>query len=186
MVYLDPFRDLRSGYFFSVSASGVLWDGTLFNDMGSDDSWDGVWEGRARRIGAPAGASAGSRSGPGYTCEMRIPFSQLRFRPGVEQVWGFNFRRRIERRTELDQLAWTPKRGNGFVSRFPRLVGIEDGRRSRSITPEPWLPASASNRCASFKWMSCGTRGRRISTWCIARSSCTTWKTTMPPRRCGG
>jgi len=48
VVYLDPFRDLRSGYFFSISASGVLWDGTLFNDMGADDSWDGVWEGRAR------------------------------------------------------------------------------------------------------------------------------------------
>jgi len=48
----DPFRDLRSGYFFSVSAAGVLWDGTLFNDMGSDDTWDGVWEGRARREGA--------------------------------------------------------------------------------------------------------------------------------------
>ena len=131
VVYLDPFRDLRSGYFFSISAAGVLWDGTLFNDTDSDDSWDGVWEGRARR------------SGSGWTCEMRIPFSQLHFRPGREQVWGFNFRRRIERRTELDQLAWTPKRGSGFVSRFPRLVGIEDGHRSRSIEVLPYTTGKA-------------------------------------------
>jgi len=138
VIYLDPFRDLRSGYFFSVSAAGVLWDGTLFNDMDSDDSWDGVWEGRARRDG---GAHGGP--GSGWTCEMRIPFSQLRFRPGKEQVWGFNFRRRIERRTELDQLAWTPKRGTGFVSRFPRLVGIEDGRRSCSIEVLPYTTGKA-------------------------------------------
>jgi hypothetical protein len=131
VVYLDPFRDLRSGYFFSISAAGVLWDGTLFNDTGSDDTWDGVWEGRARR------------SGSGWTCELRIPFSQLRFRPGVEQVWGFNFRRRIERRTELDQLAWTPKKGSGFVSRFPRLTGIEDGHRSRSIEVLPYTTGKA-------------------------------------------
>jgi len=138
VVYLDPFRDLRSGYFFSVSAAGVLWDGALFNDMGSDDSWDGVWQGRARRDGGTH-----AERGSGYTCELRIPFSQLRFRPGVEQVWGFNFRRRIERRAELDQLAWTPKRGNGFVSRFPRLVGIEDGRRSRSIEMLPYTTGKA-------------------------------------------
>ena len=138
VVYLDPFRDLRSGYFFSVSAAGVLWDGTLFNDMGSDDSWDGVWQGRARRDGGTQ-----AEPGSGYTCEMRIPFSQLRFRPGKDQVWGFNFRRRIERRTELDELAWTPKRGTGFVSRFPRLAGIEDGRRSRSVEVLPYTTGKA-------------------------------------------
>jgi hypothetical protein len=131
VVYLDPFRDLRSGYFFSVSAAGVLWDGTLFNDMGSEDTWDGIWEGRARR------------SGSGWSCELRIPFSQLRFRPGKDQVWGFNFRRRIERRTELDELAWTPRKGSGYVSRFPRLVGIEDGRRSRSIEVLPYTTGKA-------------------------------------------
>jgi hypothetical protein len=138
VVYLDPFRDLRSGYFFSVSAAGVLWDGTLYNDVASDDSWDGVWQGRARRDG---GTHADDRSG--WTCEMRIPFSQLRFRPGSEQVWGFNFRRRIERRSELDQLAWTPKKGSGFVSRFPRLVGVEDGHRSRSIEALPYTTGKA-------------------------------------------
>ena len=138
VVFLDPFRDLRSGYFFSVSAAGVLWDGTLFNDMDSDDSWDGVWEARVRR---PARGAAAP--GSGWTCEMRIPFSQLRYRPGREQVWGVNIRRRIERRTELDQLAWTPKRGTGFVSRFPRLLGIEDGRRTRSIEVLPYTTGKA-------------------------------------------
>ena len=135
VVYLDPFRDLRSGYFFSISAAGVLWDGTLFNDMGSDDSWDGVWQGRSRLDRAAAGA--------GWTCELRVPFSQLRFRPGKDQDWGFNFRRRIERRTELDELAWTPKKGSGFVSRFPRLIGIEDGHRSRSIEVLPYTTGKA-------------------------------------------
>src|SRR5512143_1806955 len=142
VVFLDPYRDLRSGYFFSVSAAGVLWDGTMFNDGMTDDTWDGVWEARARRIEGPRGAGPDS-GGPGWTCEMRIPFSQLRFRPGKEQVWGINLRRRIERNTELDELVWTPRTGSGFTSRFPRLTGIVNGHRSRSIEVMPYTTGKA-------------------------------------------
>ncbi len=42
-VFLDPLHDRRSGYYFIVNASGVLADGTLFNDGWDDSSWDGVW-----------------------------------------------------------------------------------------------------------------------------------------------
>ena len=139
LLFLDPFHDHRSGYFFSLSAAGVLYDGTLSNDSQEQDaSWDGVWEGRARRDGAGRG-----QPGSGWTCEMRIPFSQLRFRPGAEQVWGMNFRRRVERRTELDDIVYTPKNGSGYVSRFVHLVGIQDGHRSRSIEVSPYTTGKA-------------------------------------------
>ena len=44
----DPNHDKRSGYFFSINAAGALTDGVLYNDDWSDNSWDAVWEGKAR------------------------------------------------------------------------------------------------------------------------------------------
>jgi len=125
IIGLDPYHDRRSGYYFWVSAAGVLGDGLLYNDTWSDDSWDGVWEGRARI------------DDHGWTAEMRIPFSQLRFRPGATQVWGVDFRRDIPRRLERDYVVYQPKKDNGFVSRFPELHGLDgiDPRQALEIVP---------------------------------------------------
>jgi len=134
-LYLDTYHDGRSGYYFGVNAAGVLLDGTLFNDNQSDASWDGVWEARTRREGVPGEA--------GWTCEMRIPISQMRSRPGAEQVWGINFKRCITRLNEVDYLVPLPKKASGFVSRFPDLVGFEPGRRGRSVELLPYTTGKA-------------------------------------------
>ena len=116
-IYVDPYHDGRSGYYFSLSAAGTKTDGTLYNDDWNDDSWDGVWEGSTRV------------DGKGWTLEIRIPFSQLRFHQKDEYVWGVNFKREIGRKNERDYLVYTPRNGSGFVSRFPALTSIN------SITP---------------------------------------------------
>ena len=46
MVFFDPFKDKRSGYYFGLTAAGTIKDGVLFNDDWDDDSWDAVWEGK--------------------------------------------------------------------------------------------------------------------------------------------
>jgi hypothetical protein len=131
LLLLDPYHDHRSGYYFSVNAAGVLRDGTLLNDSWSDEFWDGVWEGRAQR------------DEKGWTCEMRIPFSQMRYRAGAEQTWGVNLRRRIERRSEEIYSVYSPKNGSGYVSRFPHLTGLQNGHRSRSIELVPYSTGKA-------------------------------------------
>ncbi len=112
-IYLDPYYDRRSGYFFTVNAAGSLVDGVLYNDNWDDDSWDGVWEAEIQR------------DGKGWTAEMRIPFSQLRFNENKENVWGINFRRTIARKNERDFLVFIPKNDNGFVSHFADLKGLD-------------------------------------------------------------
>ena len=112
-VFLDPYHDKRTGFYFAINASGVQYDGTLFNDDWDDNTWDGVWQGAVRRTPT------------GWTAEMRIPYSQLRFKPGTVPVWGINFKRDIARRNESDYLTFTPSNGSGFVSRFPELQGLE-------------------------------------------------------------
>jgi len=112
-VYVDPYYDRRSGFYFGVNSAGTLYDGTIYNDGWTDNSWDGVWEGRARV------------DDQGWTCEMRIPFSQLRFAQTEPQRWGINFYRSMGRGFEDDYLVFQPKTESGFVSRFPTLVGLD-------------------------------------------------------------
>jgi len=132
MVFLDPYRDRRTGYYFGLNVAGTQYDGTLLNDDWDDDTWDGVWQGATRR------------TPQGWVAEMRIPYSQLRFRPGADQVWGINFRRDIARRNERVYLVFTPTNGSGFVSRFPELVGLDELKPPRRLELLPYATARAS------------------------------------------
>ena len=131
MIYLDPYRDKRTGYYFAVSVAGTQYDGTLFNDEWDEATWDGVWQ------------SATRRTPQGWVAEVRIPYSQLRFRPGKDQVWGINFRRELARRNERDYLVYTPTRESGFVSRFPELLGMDELRPPRRVEILPYVTARA-------------------------------------------
>jgi hypothetical protein len=131
-IYIDPYHDKRSGFYFGISAAGTLYDGTLFNDEWDDDSWDGVWEGKV------------TRDAGGWTTEVRIPYSQLRFVRQTQYVWGINFRRDLARRNEFDYIVYTPKNGSGFVSRFPDLVGIERIEPPRRLELMPYVTSRAA------------------------------------------
>jgi hypothetical protein len=75
-VYLDPYHDHNTGFFFCVTAPGSVRDGVLDNDERFDQSWDGVWESRTRI------------TRDGWIAEIKIPFSQIRFNDQPVQEWG--------------------------------------------------------------------------------------------------
>ena len=135
MVYLDPYHDKRSGYYFQVNAAGTLYDGTLYNDGWDDNSWDGVWTGKAHR------------DAQGWTAEMRIPFSQLRYErkqnADGQCVWGINFRRMIARNNEELYCVYQPKKEAGFVSRFPPLVGLQNLPSGHAIELTPYVTSKS-------------------------------------------
>ena len=114
VLYLDSYRDKRSGYFFYVSAAGTHADGLIENDVKqpNDLTWDAVWD------GVPHIDSNG------WSVEMKIPYSQLRFNKDDSQLWGINVERFISRRFETDMMVYTPRNESGFTSRFPDLVGM--------------------------------------------------------------
>ncbi len=130
-VYLDPYHDKRTGFYFGVSAAGTQYDGTLKNDDWDDDTWDGIWDAKVHR------------DPEGWTVEMRIPYSQLRFRAGDRQVWGVNFSREISRNNERDYLAYTPKGSSGFVSRFAELSGLDQLRPPKRLEFTPYVTSKA-------------------------------------------
>jgi len=131
-VSFDSYRDRRTAYSFGVTAAGVRidWYHPRDDEFALDVSFDPVWEADATIDSA------------GWYAEMRIPFSQLRFRDEPVQVWGFNVDRWIPSRNE--DLFWIPVPRNvrAWSSRMGELVGIEGIRPSRRLE---LLPYAASN-----------------------------------------
>lgn len=131
LVFLDPFHDRRTGYYFAVNAAGVEYDGTLMNDDWDDSSWDGVWHAHVQR------------DAQGWSAEIRIPYSQLRFNSSEHMVWGVNCERDIPRYDERDELAFAPRGQSGFVSRFPDLTGLEGVHTGRRYEVMPYATTKA-------------------------------------------
>jgi len=117
-IYMDPYNDDRTGYFFAINPGGSIADGTLYNDGWMDSSWDGIWEYETKV------------NDDGWTVELKIPFSQLRFRESENMTWGINLNRDIKRRNENSFLVMVPSTESGFVSRFADLIGL-DGIKSK-------------------------------------------------------
>ena len=130
-LFLDPYHDHRTGYKFGVNAAGSVIDGILYNDSWNDDSWNGIWE-----YGVHKNAD-------GWSVEIRIPFTQLRFTEAQNMVWGINFLRKIQRNNEEDYLIMVPKNESGFVSHFAQLLGLKDIKPKQRFEALPYLVSKA-------------------------------------------
>jgi hypothetical protein len=130
-VYLDPMHDHQTGAGFQISAAGVQRDAILYNDSWDDSNWDSVWQ------------SAVTVDGEGWTAELRIPLSQLRFTFGARQTWGVNAMRFIRRKNERDWLELVPKTESGRASRMAHLTGMDGLRPKRHVALLPYTAGRA-------------------------------------------
>jgi Domain of unknown function (DUF5916)/Carbohydrate family 9 binding domain-like len=131
-VSLDPNFDRRTGYQFRVSAAGVQRDVYLYDDTRDDDNWDAVWQ------------SAVHRDSTGWSVEIRIPLSQLRYDPTDSvQTWGVNFTRRRLATNERSYFSLESRVRHGRVSVFGELQGLELPKSARRIEIRPYVLSSA-------------------------------------------
>lgn len=130
-VTLDPFHNHRTGALFTVTPAGSLIDATVGGRVGRDASWDPVWE------------AATAVDDSGWTAEMRIPLSQLRYSSGVES-WGLQIERFILRTQERDAFAFIPQNESGFVEHFGHLSGMSGVRATRNLEVLPYVSGRAS------------------------------------------
>ncbi|MDZ4804967.1 MAG: DUF5916 domain-containing protein [Candidatus Eisenbacteria bacterium] len=129
-INIDSRKDGRTAYSFTSSVSGTRGDEFVSNDGDDwDDSWDPIWDLKTRV------------DDQGWTAEVRIPFSQLRFSNTPDQTWGIQVTRRVFR--EEERSLWQPFRreDTGWVSRFGQLNGLKDLGASRRIEVFPYLVA---------------------------------------------
>lgn len=131
-VEVDPVLDQRTAYRFRVSASNVQRDEYLFDDNERDAAWEAVWE------------SAVAIDSAGWTAELRIPLSQVRYRASEDvQQWGINFFRRRLSSNEESHFALISQLQRGHVSQFGRLGGVRIAQTSRRVELRPYVLSSA-------------------------------------------
>ena len=129
-VGVDPRLDRRTGYAFFVSAANVQRDEYAYNDTETDEAWDAVW------------ASAVQVDSLGWTAELRIPLSQLRYQTASgEQAWGINFARGRMASNEETHFALMSELQRGMVSQFGTLTGIRTEHAPRRIELRPYVVA---------------------------------------------
>lgn len=127
-ISLDPNRDLRTGYYFRVTASNVQVDQYYYNDQRLDRAWNAVWE------------SAVHTDEQGWTAEIRIPLSQIRYESTDDvQTWGVNFARKRMSSNETSYFSLRSRTREGFVSQFGTLEGVRIPQQSMRIEARPYV-----------------------------------------------
>ena len=133
IVALDTYLDHRTAYGFGVTASGVRLDRYYPADADDFDATvDPVWEARTQT------------DGNGWTAEMWIPLSQLRFNARDEQVWGLNVQRFVPSNNETDYWVAVPRTVKAWASRFGELRGIGALHSPRRLELLPYVAGSST------------------------------------------
>jgi hypothetical protein len=129
-VSLDSYHDRRTAFRFQTNPGGVQRDAMITTRPGGENedlSWDPVWE------------VATTVDEGGWTVEIRIPFSQLRFRHLDEPTWGLQLERIIGRRGEVAHFAFVPKSEPGGVPSYGLLAGLQDVRPGKRLELLPYV-----------------------------------------------
>ncbi len=134
LVILDTYLDGQNGFVFGTNPAGLEYDGQVTREGtqsfgsgggGFNLNWDTNW-----KVWTEVGDY-------GWSVEMRIPFSSLRYKGRDVQIWGINFQRNIRRNNEI--AFWSPldRQHNLYrVSDAGRLEGITlPAQRNLKVTP---------------------------------------------------
>lgn len=125
-VLLDTRHDHDNGYLFRVNAAGVLADGEIHDDNRINFEWDAVWTGKAQTHGG------------GWSAELAIPLSVLRFSSTEDPQFGLNVKRNTLRTGEIVQWIHIPRTSSGTLSRAGHIVGLSGIAPRRAIELRPF------------------------------------------------
>ncbi|MEO6489952.1 MAG: DUF5916 domain-containing protein [Ferruginibacter sp.] len=125
-VIFDTYNDKINGSGFYVTPLGEQFDAKYSNTSGEDDTWNAVWYSEAKL------------QKDGWTFEMRIPYSCLRF-SSKGKDWGFNITRKRVKNGK--QYMWNPvvPTVNGFISQEGIWTGISDIKPPVRLSLSPYF-----------------------------------------------
>ncbi|HEX8694083.1 MAG TPA: DUF5916 domain-containing protein [Longimicrobium sp.] len=127
----DTYHDHAGRTVFRINPSGVKTDAGQASPS-ADPSWDPVWQAATRVDSA------------GWTAELRIPWSQLRFSRDSAQTWGVQIWRYVERLNEISMWSFWGKQENGGPAYFGHLQGLDVARRPGGWEVMPYMLARAA------------------------------------------
>lgn len=131
-IVVDTYNDKINGSEFFVTPYGEQYDAKVAPDPsgingGEDYTWNAVWESEARVVA------------DGWTFEMKIPYSALRFSSKSIQTWGLNLMRR--RSITQQQVTWNilDLNKNGFINQEGEWTGLENIKAPLRLSFSPYL-----------------------------------------------
>jgi len=122
IVILDPYHNHIDQAWFEINPAGVR--GDQFN---GDPSWDPIWQ------------AATHVDSLGWTAELRIPYSQLRFSRDSAQTWGMQIWRYTDRLNEQDMWSFRRKSEAGGPMYFGSLNGLVIGLQPHQLEILPYV-----------------------------------------------
>lgn len=128
-INIDSYNDKRTAFSFTITAAGVKGDEFISNNNNFDSSWNPIWYVKT------------NVDAEGWTAEMRIPLSQLRFSNEADQVWGLQSTRRYFRAEERSLWQHVPLDAPGWVSEFGELRGLKNLKPQKQLEIQPYTVA---------------------------------------------
>lgn len=138
-VIFDTFNDERRDLLLVVNPYGVQMD-TIENWPGGSSEWDAIWE------------SAAQVTAWGWSAELRVPFSSLRFqRSDSPQLWGFDAIRGYPR-DRFRQMGCFPRDRNNdcYLCQAIKIEGFAGVSPGHNLEVAPTLTASRTERRADL------------------------------------
>jgi hypothetical protein len=133
-IFLDTRNDHRSGMEFRVNPRGIQGDAVYNDANGNEDFSPDFYYDSAAKINAD-----------GWTAEMRIPFSSLRFPKKDPQTWGIFLWRNYPRDNRyFIQSSRVPRGSNCWLCHETRLTGITGLPSGGNLTVAPYFTAKES------------------------------------------
>ncbi|MFO7978554.1 MAG: DUF5916 domain-containing protein [Bacteroidales bacterium] len=129
---LDSYYDQRTAFVFGVTAGGTLFDLIMTEDGRQEDpTWDPNWWART------------ALNQKGWTAEMKIPLSQLRFKKNGNGTWGLQVFRKIHRNGEMAFWQPTPADAPGLVHLFAEMKQMNNLKPRKILDVTPYMVTSA-------------------------------------------
>ncbi|HEY8312148.1 MAG TPA: DUF5916 domain-containing protein, partial [Gemmatimonadaceae bacterium] len=132
VVSFDPYHNHIDQALFEINPSGVKGD-----QFDGDPSWDPIWE------------AATHVDSLGWTAEMRIPFSQLRFSRDSVQTWGLEVWRYADRVNEKDMWAFWKASESGGPPYYGHLTGLRIAPQPRQFEVLPYMLTGEQSKYAA-------------------------------------
>jgi len=131
-IILDPYANNINAFSFSVTAAGVEYDALLYTDD-SDVSWNSVWR------------SAVKKQDYGWSFEMKIPFSAVRFPNKPIQEWNINLVRSVRRDRSKSYWNEVDPEVFGEITQSGKMVGMKNVESPTRLSFTPYVTGYVEN-----------------------------------------
>ena len=132
-VTVDTYKDKLNGFEYFVTPLNEQWDAKVSNGGNEDFSWNSVWQ------------SAVKMQPHGWTVEMFIPYSAVRFGKSKMQDWGFNIVRQRKKSGQKSFWQALDPNQNGYLTQEGFLTGFEDIKPPLRLQLSPYFSTYYNN-----------------------------------------